>query len=81
LEAALQRPDGAAHARGLQRGFEGKQAVSEDEHRRLTADRDSAVAYRNGLLQGMNLRLLSTMYGPPEDDEVITVSSAAASNL
>ena len=66
LEAARQRPDGAAHARGLQRGFEGKQAVSEDEHRRLTAERDSAVAYHKGLLQGMNLRLWFTMYGPPQ---------------
>ena len=66
LEAARQRPDGAAYARGIQRGFEGTQAVSDDEHRRLTADRDSAVAYQDGLLEGMNLRYWSTWYGPPE---------------
>ena len=66
LEAVRQRPDGAVYARGLQRGFEGEPAVPEDEHQRLITDPDAGSTYREGLLEGMNLRVWSTWYGAPE---------------
>ncbi len=67
LRAAHARPKGRVYATGLRRGFEGAQAVPDQEHAHLMDDPDcqTSWAYREGLLTGMNLKVWSTWFGPP----------------
>jgi hypothetical protein len=67
LQAARGRADGGAYAKGLQRGFEGPQVVADPEHDLLSQhpDLQTSLAYRDGLLEGMNLKVWAHWFGPP----------------